>query len=327
MLMRAIDLSLLTLYADLAQRIRIDSPLHGSVSVRIVGGNERYYVTLPDGRQKYLGTVGDKKADESARAMRRAAEQARRNRTIVSTLKRSGIPAPDLFTGRVLEALALSGLFRSGVVLIGTTAYQLYPCVVGAILDEAATRTQDADLAIARIAVLKLSNVEPLETVLRRADDSFKAEYSASDELPKLFRSIKTGYEVDVVTTKCRKAGPLQVPSLQCAATPLPYLDYLIDEPVDVVALYGSGVAVRVPDPARYAVHKLILTQSRSGYSGKKGKDLVQAKTLFEALRATEPERLNDALEVARARGPAWRKLVRDGLALIEARISRDTFR
>lgn len=321
--MKLIDLNLQTLYADLTQKISVYRPPHGTVSVRTVSGNNRYYITLPDGRQKYLGTVGDPKGEAKATAARRLADQAKRTKTIVSTLKRSGIPAPDIYTGRVLEALSLSGVFRSGVVLIGTTAYQLYPCVVGAYLDETATRTQDADLALARLAVAKLTMAEPLDVILRRADGSFAPHYSANDKMPKLFRSARTGYEVDVVTTEGRTGGPLQVTALGCAATPLPYLQYLIADPIDVVALYGSGIPVRVPDPARYAVHKLIVTQARAAYSGKKGKDLLQARSLIEVLRENEPERLEAAVEAARSKGPKWRKLVNDGLVLLEGKPKR----
>ena len=134
--MRMIPLNLLTLYADLAQRVSaVDVPA-ASITRRMVGGQRRIYATFPGGvrKQVYLGTAGDPKAEARAIAHIRAADDARANRKTVTTLKRAGVPAPDLYTGRILAALAQGGLFERGVVLVGTAAFQLYPCVVGAYL-------------------------------------------------------------------------------------------------------------------------------------------------------------------------------------------------
>ena len=88
------------------------------------------------------------------------------------------------------------------------------------------------------------------------------------------------------------------------------YLEFLIEDPVPAVALYGSGVPVTVPQPSRYAVHKLIVAQVRSEASTKRAKDLVQAKELIEALRATDPYSIKDALTDARARGRKWKTYI-----------------
>ena len=44
------------------------------------------------------------------------------------------------------------------------------------------------------------------------------------------------------------------LPTLGCSAEPLAFMDYLIEGAVNVVALYGAGVLVRVPMPERFAV-------------------------------------------------------------------------
>ncbi len=153
-----IPLNLLTLYADLAQRITPEDVWAASITRRMVGNQRRIYATFPGGvrQQVYLGTEGDPEAETRAAAHIRAADDARINRKTVSTLKRAGITAPDLYTGRILSALARGGLFEQGLVLVGTVAFQLYPCVVGAHLSSAALMTQDVDLAIARLAVPRM---------------------------------------------------------------------------------------------------------------------------------------------------------------------------
>lgn len=57
---------------------------------------------------------------------------------------------------------------------------------------------------------------------------------------------------------------------------------------MDAAVLYRAGIAVRVPQPARLAVHKLILAQKRGGDTSKRAKDLKQADAVISALRASD---------------------------------------
>jgi hypothetical protein len=95
-----IPLNLLTLYSDLAQRITPNDLPAASITRRMMGAQRRIYATFPGGvrKQVYLGTAGDPKAEARAIAHIRAADDARINRKTVTTLKRAGVPAPDLYT-------------------------------------------------------------------------------------------------------------------------------------------------------------------------------------------------------------------------------------
>jgi hypothetical protein len=77
-------------------------------------------------------------------------------------------------------------------------------------------------------------------------------------------------------------------------------------------------VSVIVPDPSRYAVHKLIVASRRvDGTIGaaKRDKDLRQAALLFEALDvANRLGDLADALHEAWERGEAWREAIQVGI-------------
>jgi hypothetical protein len=72
-----------------------------------------------------------------------------------------------------------------------------------------------------------------------------------------------------------------------------------LDHPIPAVAVYGSGIALGVPSPSRYAIHKLILTQECTPDWGKRQKDLLQAKALIEALKITDRWALADAYQEA----------------------------
>ena len=54
-------------------------------------------------------------------------------------------------------------------------------------------------------------------------------------------------------------------------------------------------VAVRVPIPARFALHKMIVSRLRRGGSEKSDKDLRQAALLVAALGELEPGAIEDA--------------------------------
>jgi hypothetical protein len=93
----------------------------------------------------------------------------------------------------------------------------------------------------------------------------------------------------------------------------------LIAEPVAAIALYGSGVAVSVPQPARFAVHKLVLAQERrQNERPKRQKDLLQAGALIEALRESDPNALSDAFDSARGQGGRWSSRIGRSLAELE---------
>jgi hypothetical protein len=313
-MMREIPLNILTLYADLQQSIETAAgDVPATISRRLESGQRRIYAKIREGvetRQVYIGTAGDAKAERRAQAHKDAAERARLRRSTVSTIKRSGIAAPPLESGRILEALARAKLFEQGAVLVGTTAYQCYPCVIGHHLSDATLMTRDVDIAIARIAVPRLAALKTsLEDVLKQADPSFEAVMQG-EKAPKRFQN-RAGFAFDVLTTPGRIDAPLKLPGLGCFAQPLAFMDYLVNEPVDAVALYGRGIPVKVPDPLRYAIHKMIIATRRVAQSQKKSKDIQQALTIFEIYRTRDPDALDDALETARKKGPVWRAAVK----------------
>ena len=75
------------------------------------------------------------------------------------------------------------------------------------------------------------------------------------------------------------------------------------------VSRWAAAALHRVPQPARYAAHKLIIAQKRRTDTAKRQKDLVQAKALIEALQASDSWALADAVSDARSRGrDGWQR-------------------
>jgi hypothetical protein len=87
--------------------------------------------------------------------------------------------------------------------------------------------------------------------------------------------------------------------------------------PIVVSGELGANTTlVMVPSPARYALHKLLVSQTRSvTQQTKSGKDLHQAALLLEALAEDRPEDLEIAAAAFAESGPAVAKKALRGLA------------
>ena len=114
-------------------------------------------------RDRFLGRADDPDVQVRAAAARSEAKHVAERRNTVRILRGQGVPAPTTELGRVLDALADAGLFKTAV-LVGTAAYQCYSPLVGAALPAAALMTQDADLATASLALAADDGEETLET-------------------------------------------------------------------------------------------------------------------------------------------------------------------
>lgn len=322
---RPVPPSLLTLYADLAQQVRF-AERGGTTYARTQGSVSYLYAKVPVAgtrRDLFLGREDDDGAQKQAARIRSAAIAARERRATIRMLKLRGLRGPDAWLGKILDALADASLFGGGLVLVGTAAYQLMEPLVGHYLPEASLITGDVDLVTADLALASETG-EAMETILQRADPTI----SAIPELDLRQHSSRfKGREalVELLTPILRRTDstPMPLAELGASATPLQYLRWLIDQRMDALALWGSGIPVVIPAPARYAVHKLILAQKRR-HSGqeKRFKDLSQAQALIQALQAADRFALEDALEDAREQGsegwavPIARSLTELGLDL-----------
>jgi len=112
------------------------------------------------------------------------------------------------------------------------------------------------------------------------------------------FKKSKAQFHVDLLVASRDETFPtVAVPELGAYATALPYLKYLLAEfqPATLLARQGC-FEVRVPLPERYAVHKLVVSQLRTGRGAKSRKDVNQASVLCAALAELHPRAIEDAV-------------------------------
>jgi hypothetical protein len=340
--MKEIDLVYRTMFAELGQRcidadfvrdFRIEK-VDGSFSVEgsffkmTVKGREYWYHKGPttDGRKQiYVGPVSDPEITQRVEEFARIKDDQRARRKLVSTLVReSGLPAPERFTGDVVEALAEAGLFRLRGVLVGTVAFQCYAGHLGVRLGGSAIQTGDADFAqFHAISASVEDTLPPILDILRKIDPTFRELPSQTDSRKSFAFENAHRYRVEFLTPNTGSADhdgkPAPMPALGGAyAQPLRFLDFLLIDPVRSVMLHRSGISVRIPAPERYAVHKLIVASRRQADDNgilKRDKDVKQAETLMEALIGTKRHaELAEAYAEAWKRGPSWKEGLTQGM-------------
>ena len=98
---------------------------------------------------------------------------------------------------------------------------------------------------------------------------------------------------------------------------PLPFLEFILEDVHQAAVLSAVGATlVNVPDPARFALHKLLVFAERRRHDPSKAlKDLRQAAALLEVLaRFREDDVVSLWHGGLRSRGPGWVRRADAGL-------------
>jgi hypothetical protein len=300
-----LPLNLVTLYADLVQDLHMRVERPASLYSRTIKGIEYTYAKRQAGavrRDIFIGATADAATQARITQIQNETARGADRRKTIAALRAGGIPVQTNELGLVLDALDDAGLLKNTVV-VGTSAYISYAPFVGALLSKASLSTEDADIATMSLAISADDVSDSFGAVLKRADPTYAGMLGLDPRsFPSRFRA-QSGFTVDLLTPVLRRDDPIPMKNLQAAAATLQYLRWLITEPVQAASLYGSGQPIFIPQPARYAIHKLIIAQKRTHNMIKRQKDLAQAKALIDVLRVRDPYALSDARDAAFAEG------------------------
>ena len=319
-----------TTYAELLERCAnaaFDEAFveDGAFTAKAIKGRRYWYFQTGTGdtrTQRYVGAETPELLERIAHH-KEARDDERERRALVSTLVRSfNLPRPVPEIGDIIAALAKAGVFRLRGVLVGTVAYQTYSAMLGVRLAVAPLQTGDVDIAqFKNVSVAVEDSTPPVLDVLREVDKTFRAVPHVVDGRRVTSYAAKSGLRVDFLTPNegGETGQPQALPALRTDAQPLRFLDYLIHDPEPAAILHGAGIHVQVPAPARYAVHKLIVSRRRPEGLAKRDKDLQQAEALFAVLAEKRPQELKQAWQEAYERGQTWRQLLTEGLSQLGA--------
>lgn len=311
--MKRLDDTTGLLYSELLQQCAIHLPIDTGISytTKTVSGNKYIYLQYTVGSRKKEISLGPnsealqaKIAEQKERRAQAKEDIAGRERLVAMAIK-GGAIGPSATEARVIEALARSGVFLAGGVLIGSHAFSVYGNMLGVQWPKAAMKTQDVDVAAAeeRIPVAVSKNARPLLEVLQEADLGFHGVPALDNRKPSTSYTIRgKAFLVDMLTPMVGKprSEPVYLKQLNTYAEPLRFLDYLIEGSVPAVIVARAGILVNVPDPARFALHKLVVSVRRGTHHAMKSrKDVMQASQLLEVLIEERPGEIILAIDAA----------------------------
>lgn len=327
----SLPLAAKTLYAELREQALIEAaspdraPDLGGVVFKHVYGDVYGYYQFRDlagkQRQTYLGPLSD---PDVKGIIDRFENRSQSSTDALAKALRGLIGSTvDAKTFKVLRAFSESGILTGklgGAVLVGTHAFNALAPVLG-VSWSSMTVTQDIDVAADKritIAVRPEQGATP-QSVLDTLKMGFAPVPTMNPKSPSTSFSSKSGeMRVDLLTTSSGKpGGPVFIPTLNSYAEPLVFMDYLLDGVIQV-PLVGprKAILVTVPAPERFALHKLLVSESRpTTMMVKAEKDRRQAMQVLEVLLEEAPDSIETAMTDLVGRGKGWRKRIKSALS------------
>jgi hypothetical protein len=236
-------------------------------------------------------------------------------------LKRGGVPGLDHLASSVVSTLSENFLTYKGGVLVGSHAFQAYSGMFGTTFEKNSLRTLDIDIACENSVTAYSAKPLNVGELLKNVEKSFKYVPSLSNKYPPSSFVGPSGIRVDIITPlRGKPRGMVKIKNIvDAVAVPLRFLDFLIKDPVDAVLIgVKGGIPVTVPHPARYAIHKLIISSQRPvSESAKSAKDIVQAEQMILICAKEQPYELRGVFNEAIKQGPKWKRCIEKGMSNI----------
>lgn len=287
-------------YAQTQEQIRFGTP--GTLEDRVRGNSLFTYHRYYDATGKPVEDLVAKQLDTpkgiaDREDAQRLIDMGNERVKTVKQLRSLGFACADDSTGATLAALYNHGLFEAGLTLVGSHAY-------GVILNHLGVRaqsyqTEDVDTS----SILGLSvgqNLDLLE-VLKTTGLPFvksKTGISPKSKSETYLVPSKNKLMFDILVDGDEVGTPVLVPQLNAYAQTIPHLKYLTAGRVASVILSKTYIVpVFIPDPRRFAVHKLFSSASRTNMSTKSEKDILQAATVICAVEDKYPGDISDEMK------------------------------
>ena len=301
--------------------------LSGSFNRKVVKGAPYWYYQFTDAagggtRQIFVG-----RDDEKVRALVEKS-RSRDTRPLDAMAKAAislGCSATTPAHFRIIRRLNEIGFFRAGGVLIGAHAFLAYGNALGVSWGELA-RTQDIDFAHAgRNISLAVADGLTINTgdALASLEAGFLPVpgFRPWDKTARFVSKVDKQLRVDFLTPLVGgKAEVYEHPVLGIPLQPIHFLEFILEDIHQAAVISALGVVmVNVPDPARFALHKLLVFADRRARNPAKAlKDLRHAAGLLEVLATFRPDDVQALWKDLLKRGAGWRDRARKGLVALE---------
>ncbi|MDM8558668.1 GSU2403 family nucleotidyltransferase fold protein [Candidatus Parabeggiatoa sp. HSG14] len=316
------------LYSELLQQCWRAVPTgHGiSFVTKKLKGKTYWYIQNTIGNQKtqyYLGVDSPelrKKIDAEKRLWNDAKPELKKRQKLVAMLSSAGDAVSiNNSEARILELMERIGVFLVGGVLVGSHAFKLYSNMLGVRWQSEAARTFDIDVAKDYRFTVAIKNQKvDLKTALLESGMGMLEIPALNRKNPSTSFSIRgKQLNVDILTPMIGRTSenPIELKALKTYATPLRFLDFLLEDVQSAIVVAKAGILVNIPTPARYALHKLVISQRRpSAMHTKARKDILQAEQILSILIEDRPGDILLALEAVQSQPEKFRKQLRKGI-------------
>ena len=179
---------------------------------------------------------------------------------------------------KILKRMSHAGILDH-ILLIGSWCTSFYKEYFKGTDYEPIIRTRDIDFLVRQ----RFRFPKQVDLASLMADLGFELAFVGNSEYMRL-ESAELMLEFLVPEVGPAKEKPYLLPDLKFNAQPLRHLSMLWRDPVTVPI---SGVKLKVPHPADYCLHKLIIF-SRRGNPDKKKKDLQSSLQVLDSLLEQE---------------------------------------
>lgn len=328
-----------TLYGELLEHLRVDQlhrsigSLQGAFTQREKPSGRYWYFRTSEGPESrslefYIGPDHeDTRALIQAYAQGRvtAKESEARVVRLSAMLRSGGITLTDAPSARIIKGLGAAGLFGLGGMLVGAHAFAALGNALG-LKWPSALRTQDVDFAAhPREIQVGIPMDSQLTMDVPATIEALRMGFLPhirphSQEGPTSYVVMGKETRIDLLT--CPKGKdrdtPIRIPRLNAHAQPLEFMNYLLEKPMEGLIVNGSATWVRIPQPARFAIHKLLVASKRDPrFHAKAAKDRQQAALLLTYLHEARPGDILLAAEDVVRRGPNWTNRLRQEVSRI----------
>jgi hypothetical protein len=191
-----------------------------------------------------------------------------------------------LMVAQIVRKLEDTPVLASKSLIVGTNALYAYEAAASVRFEEDIIATQDVDILLdtrKRIRVAS-SEIRGVIGLLQSVDKSFEVMRGTT------FRAInKNGFMVDLIQPQkdMRFSSETAVSDFpeDLSVVEIKGLDWLVSCPkfqATVIDEKGYPASMVVPDPRAFAMHKLWLSAQPDREPAKKGRDLGQARAVFQ---------------------------------------------
>lgn len=204
----------------------------------------------------------------------------------------------------VLKRFQDAGILQE-VILVGSWCMHFYRDYFKGVKYMPTIRTRDIDFAVPTPIRIK-KRVDVAELL---KDEGFLVQFSGGRGFQKL---VHPELIVEfLVPEKGRGIDkPYPIPQLGTNAQALRFLDFLIE---NTIVIDSEGLRVRIPHPAAFGLHKLIVSGRRNDKKEKAAKDIKEGVAVLTAL--VEQDEAAGIREMFCKMPVPWRKKVVNALA------------